>query len=67
MNMTTVLPEGAKELLLDWTEPDVALIHVWESEGTYYVVQDSERSIRCSRLFQLGGSWHISIDREMRK
>lgn len=59
------IPEGVKQALAEWFVA-YKLLHFWEQEGTYLAVCQTAERLYFVRLWQGGGQWLLSQDKEIR-
>jgi hypothetical protein len=60
---TKQLPAEVEAAIKQWTGSTRNILHFWEDEGTYYVVQHFDL-LYFLRLFKLGDEYVISQDHE---
>ena len=55
---------AAKKVIDNWFIEGYEFVQVWEDCPTYYIVVRVRDTTTYARVFLLGDSWHISIDKE---
>ena len=51
-----------RERLETWFGPTAKYIHIWEQDGTFFVVLKTYDNFYCVRCFTIGDKMEISVD-----